>query len=182
MEPWNFSFKSFGRVLDRNSVTVISDFHVFSFLFFFFTPFLSFDGVIILLKLNFYRKFFSPSQWKVQFSVKLYFRSTDNIVCSYFSNGINGDNDTQRVIFTNLNIIEKRRMMENTRKVFVQLTIRVPIYAWHWEAAFAQEEGSFLTIISAFKAIDTKNSVFMQVFQNAINCIACSASIFTIPC
>lgn len=181
MEPWNFSFKSFGRVLDRNSVTVISDFHVFSF-FFFFTPFLSFDGVIILLKLNFYRKFFSPSQWKVQFSVKLYFRSTDNIVCSYFSNGINGDNDTPRVIFTNLNIIEKRRMMENTRKVFVQLTIRVPIYAWHWEAAFAQEEGSFLTIISAFKAIDTKNSVFMQVFQNAINCIACSASIFTIPC
>lgn len=178
MEPWNFSFKSFGRVLDRNSVTVISDFHVFSF--FFFTPFLSFDEVIILLKLNFYRKFFSPSQWKVQFSVKLYFRSTDNIVCSYFSNGINGD--TPRVIFTNLNIIERRRMMENTRKVFVQLTIRVPIYAWHWEAAFAQEEGSFLTIISAFKAIDTKNSVFMQVFQNAINCIACSASIFTIPC
>lgn len=34
MEPWNFSFKSFGRVLDRNSVTVISDFHVFSFFFF----------------------------------------------------------------------------------------------------------------------------------------------------
>lgn len=82
MEPWNFSFKSFGRVLDRNSVTVISDFHVFSFLFFF-TPFLSFDGVIILLKLNFYRKFSfhrpsekSNSQWNCIFA------QTDNIVCS----------------------------------------------------------------------------------------------------
>lgn len=40
MEPWNFSFKSFGRVLDRNSVTVISDFHVFSFFFFFYSVFI----------------------------------------------------------------------------------------------------------------------------------------------
>lgn len=78
MEPWNFSFKSFGRVLDRNSVTVISDFHVFSFLFFFFTPFLSFDGVIILLwnwifiESSFHRPSEkSNSQWNCIFALRI---------------------------------------------------------------------------------------------------------------
>lgn len=179
MEPWNFSFKSFGRVLDRNSVTVISDFHVFSFFFllrFYRSMELSYFWNWIFIESSFHRPSEkSNSQWNCIFALRIILFV---VIFLTVLTAITIPHES----FSQIWISSRGGMMENTRKVFVQLTIRVPIYAWHWEAAFAQEEGSFLTIISAFKAIDTKNSVFMQVFQNAINCIACSASIFTIPC